>query len=116
MTAKVEASGLPMTELGAINLAKGLTILCLISLAIVYGIQDQRQLIYLCLHVGYCLWWLFEQWLFPTRRQQIFTEKVNSLTVMGVLLFVGLFYALPGYFAFTNPAPISCQGDSGLRT
>ncbi len=54
-----------------------------------------------------CLWWLVEQWLFPLRRQQIFTEKVGIPTLIAVILFVGVFYSLPGYFAFTNPNPIS---------
>lgn len=107
MTAEMSPSGFSMTQLFAINLAKGLTLICLLTLAAVYGIQDQRQVLYLCLHGGYCLWWLFEQWLFPTRSQQIFTERVNAPTVISILLFVGLFYALPGYLAFTNPTPIS---------
>lgn len=101
------SSGFQATELTAINTAKIITILCLISLALIYGINDTRQLIYLCLHISYCLWWLLEQWLFPQRRQQLFTEKVGVITFIFVLLFVGIFYALPGYLAFTNPNPIS---------
>lgn len=99
--------GFQVTQLTAINVAKVITILCLITLALIYGIHDQRQVIYLCLHIGYCSWWLFEQWLFPKRREQIFTDKIGLLTFLVVLLFVGLFYALPGYFAFTNPNPIT---------
>lgn len=99
--------GFQVTELTAINVAKVLTILGLIALAGVYGIQDQRQVIYLGLHISYCSWWLLEQWLFPQRRQQIFTNKVGLLTFLVILLFVGGLYALPGYLAFTNPNPIA---------
>lgn len=99
--------GFQVTELTAINVAKVITILCLATLALVYGIHDQRQVIYLCLHIGYCSWWLLEQWLFPQRREQIFTDKIGLFTFLVVLLFVGLFYALPGYFAFVNPNPIA---------
>jgi protein-S-isoprenylcysteine O-methyltransferase Ste14 len=95
------------TELTAINIAKATTILCLIALALIYDIHDQRQIIYLCLHISYCSWWLIEQWLFPQRRQQIFTDKIGPITFLVVLLFVGVFYALPGYFAFVNPNPIA---------
>lgn len=99
--------GFQVTELTAINVAKVITILCLMTLALIYGIHDQRQVIYLCLHISYCGWWLLEQWLFPQRRQQIFTDKVGLATFLVVLLFVGVFYALPGYFAFINPNPIA---------
>jgi protein-S-isoprenylcysteine O-methyltransferase Ste14 len=101
------STGFQITELTAINVAKVVTILCLIALALIYGIHDQRQVIYLCLHVSYCCWWLIEQWLFPQRRQQIFTGKVGLPLFLFALLFTGVFYALPGYFAFTNPSPIT---------
>ncbi len=107
METATNSSGFQVTQLTAINVAKIVTILCLITLALIYGINDYRQVIYLCLHISYVLWWLLEQWLFPQRRQQIFTEKVGILTFIGVLLFVGVFYSLPGYFAFTNSNPIS---------
>jgi protein-S-isoprenylcysteine O-methyltransferase Ste14 len=99
--------GFQVTELNAINVAKAITILCLVALALIYGIHDQRQVIYLCLHISYCCWWLLEQWLFPQRRQQIFTATIGLLPFLLVLLFVGVFYALPGYFAFTNPNPVT---------
>ena len=99
--------GFQITELTAINVAKAITILCLIALALFYGIHDQRQIIYLCLHISYCCWWLLEQWLFPQRRQQIFTDKIGLGAFLVVLLFVGVFYALPGYFTFINPNPIA---------
>ena len=101
------SSGFQVTQLTAINVAKIVTILCLITLAVIYGINDYRQVIYLCLHVSYCLWWLLEQLLFPQRRQQLFTEKEGILTLISIILFVGVFYSLPGYLAFTNPNPIS---------
>ncbi|BAZ43378.1 hypothetical protein NIES4102_03780 [Chondrocystis sp. NIES-4102] len=102
-----KSSGFEVTQLTAINVAKFITILCLITLALIYGIKDERQVIYLCLHISYCLWWLLEQYLFPLRRQQLFTEKVGISTLIVVVLFVGVFYCLPGYLAFTNPNPIS---------
>ncbi len=103
-TASTESSGL--TALTAINTAKVLTIVCLVAFAIVFGIQDQRQIIYLCLHISYCLWWLLEQWFYPQRRQ-IFNERVGASGFIFTLLSVGVFYALPGYLAFTNPVPLS---------
>ncbi|MEL6319170.1 MAG: DUF1295 domain-containing protein [Cyanobacteria bacterium J06626_14] len=106
MTTNTQQPGFELTQMDAINLAKILTIVCLVVLSIGYGIQDLRQIIYLCLHVSYCTWWLLEQWLFPKRRQQLFTEKTNLATLISILLFVGVFYALPGYFAFTNQQPI----------
>jgi steroid 5-alpha reductase family enzyme len=95
-----------MTQLTAINIAKFITILCLIIFALIYGVHDYRQVLYLCLHISYCLWWLLEQWLFPQRRQQLFTEQVSISAFIGILLFVGVFYSLPGYLAFTNTNPI----------
>jgi protein-S-isoprenylcysteine O-methyltransferase Ste14 len=98
--------GFEIVELTAINIAKMITISCLIGLALIYGIHDWRQVIYLCLHLSYCSWWLLEQLLFPQRRQQIFTDKINLFSFVSILLFVGVFYALPGYLAFTNSQPI----------
>ena len=72
----------------------------------VFGIQDLRQLLYLCLHISYCLWWLLEQWIYPQRRQ-IFSEPVGVVGFIFSLLFVGGFYSLPGYLAFTNSEPLS---------
>jgi protein-S-isoprenylcysteine O-methyltransferase Ste14 len=99
--------GFQIAELTAINIAKAITIICLLVLALIYGINDMRQVIYLCLHIGYCFWWLLEQWLFPLRRQQIFTEKIGLFPFIAVILFVGIFYAMPGYFTFTNSNPIA---------
>ncbi|MCP6763177.1 MAG: DUF1295 domain-containing protein [Fischerella sp. CENA71] len=103
-TTNDEKTGL--TALTAINIAKALTIVLLFIFSFVFGIQDLRQVIYLCLHGSYCLWWLLEQWLFPQRRQ-IFNEPVGFGGLILGLLFVGIFYSLPGYLAFINPVPIS---------
>jgi protein-S-isoprenylcysteine O-methyltransferase Ste14 len=97
-----------LTSLTAINIAKGLTIVVLVAFAIIFGVKDMRQAIYLCLHIGYCIWWLLEQWLFPPR-QKIFSEPVGFITSILIFAFVGVFYALPGYFAFTNPNPLSIK-------
>ena len=94
------------TQLTAINTAKILTIACLIGFAVVFGIKDVRQVIYLCLHTSYCAWWLLEQWFYPARKQ-IFNEPVGILGFVFSLVFAGLLYALPGYLAFTNPVPLS---------
>jgi protein-S-isoprenylcysteine O-methyltransferase Ste14 len=96
-----------LTQLKAINTAKILTILLLVAFALVFGIQDLRQLLYMCLHISYCLWWLVEQWFYPVRRQQMFSEPVGVGGFIISLLFIGFFYTLPGYLAFTNPEPIS---------
>ncbi len=96
-----------LTQLKAINTAKILTILLLIAFALVFGIQDLRQVLYMCLHISYCLWWLVEQWFYPVRRQQMFSEPVGVGGFIISLLFIGFFYTLPGYLAFTNPEPIS---------
>ena len=73
------------TQLQAINLAKMITILLLGSFAIAFGVSGMRQVIYLCLHIGYCVWWLLEQWLYPERRRVIFNEPIN---IVGILFTV----------------------------
>ena len=95
-----------MTQLTALNIAKSLTLVIMLGLALVYGIHDARQVIYLCLHGGYCAWWLFEQYLFPMRKEVIFAEKADPPTFITMLLFVGVLYALPAFFAFTNTTPL----------
>ena len=66
-----------------------------------------RQVIYLSLHISYCLWWLLEQWLFPERTRQLFSERVGVVGFGFALLFIGVLYSLPGLLAFLNPVPIS---------
>lgn len=65
-----------VTQLTAINTAKILTSVCLISFAVIFGVQDLRQVIYLCLHISYCTWWLLEQWFYPARKQ-LFNEPAG---------------------------------------
>lgn len=105
LTVNTKRTGL--TQLTALNTAKVLTSVCLIAFTVVFGLQDLRQVMYLCLHISYCLWWLLEQWFYPLRRQQIFNEPVGSFEFIFILLLVGGFYVLPGYLAFTNPVPLS---------
>ncbi|MEB3301922.1 MAG: DUF1295 domain-containing protein [Cyanobacteriota bacterium] len=95
------------SELTAINWAKVLTILLLLGLAVRFGVPGIRQVVYLSLHISYCLWWLLEQWFFPQRREQLFTDKVGPLRFGFALLFIGVLYSLPGVLAFFNPEPIS---------
>lgn len=95
------------SQLTAINAAKALTILLLLVLAATLGVGDMRQVLYLSLHISYCLWWLIEQWLFPLRKEQIFNERVGFGGFVMALLFIGVLYALPGLAAFLNPAPIA---------
>lgn len=107
----VAPSGAPLatgrwSQLTAINWAKTLTIGLLLGLAASLGVRDMRQVLYLSLHISYCLWWLIEQWLFPARRDQIFPERVGLGGFLTALLFIGVLYALPGLAAFLNPAPI----------
>lgn len=104
---KTTALGFQMTELTAINTAKTITIFLLLGLAIILGISDMRQVIYLCLHISYCLWWLLEQWLYPQRKEVIFSKPIGIGGFIASLVFVGFLYALPGYLAFINPVPIS---------
>lgn len=95
-----------MTELTAINLAKCLTIVCLLGFAAFYGISDLRSVLYLCIHISYCLWWLLEQWIFPQRREQLFTQVVSWGQLIASLLLIGVVYSLPGLLAILNPNPI----------
>ncbi len=95
------------SELTAINWAKALTVVLLVTLALRFGVAGTRQVLYLSLHISYCLWWLLEQWLFPARAQQLFTDRVGPGRFALALLFIGVLYTLPGLAAFLNPNPIS---------
>lgn len=95
-----------MTQLQAINIAKVTTIVALLVPALVLGLDSGRVAIYLALHISYCLWWLLEEVLFPWRTTQLFTEVVQPLQVVAVVLYVGVFYAVPGWLAMANPLPI----------
>ena len=95
------------TQLTAINWAKIVTIAVIIVLILTFGIEGQRQILYACMHVSYCCWWLLEQKIYPDRRKQIFTEKVDLVGFLSALLIVGVFYSLPAYLAFTNSTELS---------
>ena len=95
------------TQLTAINWAKIITILVILSLILVLGVDGQRQILYACMHISYCVWWLLEQKIYPERCRQIFTEKVSNTGFVGSLLIVGIFYSLPAFLAFTNPTNLS---------
>lgn len=56
-----------------------LTIVLLLVLAALVGVKDMPQVVYLSLHIGYCLCWLLEHWLFPERARQLFSERVGVL-------------------------------------
>lgn len=96
-----------LTQLTAINIAKTVTIFFLIGCALILGIHDQRQVIYLCLHISYCLWWLIEQLFYPQRAKVMFSDPAGVVELIASIIIVGFLYALPGYLAFTNPTPIS---------
>ncbi|NJK37455.1 MAG: DUF1295 domain-containing protein [Oscillatoriales cyanobacterium RM1_1_9] len=96
-----------ITQLTAINIAKAITILCLIGCAVLLGVSGMRQVLYLSLHISYCVWWLSEQWLFPKRRELLFKEPAGIGGLISIILIVGIFYGLPGYLAFLNPQPIA---------
>ncbi len=95
------------TQLTAINWAKIVTIALIFLLIRLFGIDGQRQILYACMHISYCMWWLLEQKIYPDRCRQIFTEKVDTFGFIAILLIVGIFYTLPAFLAFTNPAELS---------
>lgn len=96
-----------MTQLQAINIAKVTTIFALAIPALVFGLQAERVVLYLALHISYCIWWLVEQLLFPARRQQIFRDAIGWPLAVATVVYVGLFFALPGWLAMANAAPLS---------
>lgn len=96
-----------ISQMQGLNLAKLLTMVLLLIPALVAGSPSVRVAIYLSLHLTYCFWWLLEQALFPERAEQLFTERIGVLTLLALLLYVGVFYAVPGWLAMANPQPIS---------
>ena len=95
-----------MTQLQAINIAKVTTMVALLVPALFLGLDSPRVVIYLSLHLSYCLWWLLEAVLFPWRYRQLFTGLVQPLQAVAVVLYVGVFYALPGWLAMANDQPL----------
>ncbi len=61
--------------------------------------EGQRQILYVCMHVSYCLWWLIEQRVYPERRKQISTEKVDFSGFIGELVIVGVFLFTSSIFS-----------------
>lgn len=95
-----------LTTMQAINIAKVTTIVGLVVPVVVLGLQTPRVVLYLSLHVSYCVWWLLEQQLFPERARQLFTERLGPGGVALAVAYVGVFYCVPGWLAMANPAPL----------
>ena len=86
----------------SVNVAKVVTILCLLALPLFYPIHT-RQAAYLALQVSYCVWYLMKQ---AIMREPVFKERDSLLDAIQVVAIVGVFYALPGWLAFMNPEPV----------
>lgn len=86
----------------SVNVAKVVTIVCLLALPLFYAIHT-RQAAYLALQVSYCVWYLMKQ---AIMREPVFRERDSLLDAIGVVAIVGVFYALPGWLAFVNPEPV----------
>jgi protein-S-isoprenylcysteine O-methyltransferase Ste14 len=95
-----------MTTMQGLNIAKVTTIVGLVLPALVLQLSSLRLTVYLTLHIAYCVWWLLEQWLFPERGRQLFTERLGPVGLVLVVLYVGIFYCLPGWLAMANPAAL----------
>jgi steroid 5-alpha reductase family enzyme len=85
----------------SVNVAKVVTILCLLALPFFYELHT-RQAVYLAMHVSYCVWYLLKQVIM---RERIFHEQDNVVDFIMVVAMVGVFYALPGWLAFRNTTP-----------
>ncbi len=95
-----------LTTMQAINIAKVTTIVGLVVPVLVLGLETPRVVLYLSLHVSYCVWWLLEQRLFPERARQLFTERIGIVGIVLAVAYVGIFYCLPGWLAMANPSPL----------
>jgi len=96
-----------VSQLTAINIAKMITIAIVIGLIALVGITDQRQILYACMHISYCAWWLLEQRIYPERRTFLFQEKVGPIGLTSAILIIGVFYSLPAFLAFFNSNPLT---------
>ena len=96
-----------VSQLTAINIAKMITIAIVIGLIALVGITDQRQILYACMHISYCAWWLLEQRIYPERRTFLFQEKVGPIGLISAILIIGVFYSLPAFLAFFNSNPLT---------
>ena len=96
-----------VSQLTAINIAKVITIAIVITLIAFVGITDQRQILYSCMHISYCVWWLLEQRIYPERRTFLFQDMVGPLGLISAILIIGVFYSLPAFLAFFNSNPLT---------
>ena len=96
-----------VSQLTAINIAKMITIAIVIGLIALVGITDQRQILYACMHISYCAWWLLEQRIYPERRTFLFQEEVGPIGLISAILIIGVFYSLPAFLAFFNSNPLT---------
>ena len=96
-----------VSQLTAINIAKVITIAIVITLIAFVGITDQRQILYACMHISYCVWWLLEQRIYPERRTFLFQEMVGPFGLISAILIIGVFYSLPAFLAFFNSNPLT---------
>jgi hypothetical protein len=94
-----------------ISLAKTITAICLVILLVVYPITI-RAAVYVGMHLTYCIWYLLNQCIInkavgdgTDRNTKPEQSTYSPLKVMFILAVVGIFYALPGWFAFNNPRP-----------
>ena len=91
------------TRTVSVNIAKVVTVICLLTLPFLYPVHA-RQAAYLALQVSYCGWFLLKQAIL---REPLYRERDSAPQVAMVVALVGVFYALPGWLAFTNPDPVS---------
>jgi protein-S-isoprenylcysteine O-methyltransferase Ste14/uncharacterized protein YndB with AHSA1/START domain len=96
----------------SVNIAKVVTLLCLMSLPFLYEVHA-RQAVYLAMHISYCAWYLLKQVIL---RETVFRERDSALELVQVVAIVGVFYALPGYLAFRNPLSVSNLALAGSVT
>jgi protein-S-isoprenylcysteine O-methyltransferase Ste14 len=87
----------------SVNMAKVVTILCLLSLPFLYDVHA-RQAVYLAIHMSYCVWYLLKQIIL---QETVFRERDSAPELVMVVAIVGVFYALPGWLAFRNPTPVT---------
>ena len=87
----------------SVNVAKVVTILCLLSLPLLYEVHA-RQAVYLAMHMSYCIWYLLKQVIL---QETVFRERDSAPELVMVVAIVGVGYALPGWLAFRNSTPVT---------
>jgi len=90
----------PVTVLDCINIAKVCTGIVILFLAGRFGFTPRSSL-YASLHLSYLTWWLSEQYFFPPFWGR-FGDSADVATGIVVLMVIGVFYALPAFFAFSG--------------